>query len=179
MSAKTSQELFYHVWTTAWGPIGAVSGPGGIRRLVLPHYQRNDLAELLAWEHPLAVADEGHFARLMQLTRDYFNAAVVDFAEVKCLLPAEKTFAGRVLRACRGIPYAQTRSYLELAKMVSQPDAARAVAGTMSRNPLPLIVPCHRVMYADGRAGGFSAPGGIELKQRMLDLERTVAGRAP
>lgn len=171
MAKWTKAASFYHVWTTAWGPIGAASTPAGICRVVLPHYQRNDLAELLAWEHPGAADDEGPFARLMQLTREYFNAGRVDFAEVQCDLPGEGTFLGCVLRACRTIPHSQTRSYLELAKMIRRPDAARAVAAAMSRNPVPLVAPCHRVTYSDGRLGGFSSPGGTKLKQRMLDLE--------
>ena len=55
--------------------------------------------------------------------------------------------------------------------MIDRPDSARAVATAMSKNALPLVVPCHRVVYADGRPGGFSAAGGPELKERMLRLE--------
>jgi len=178
MSENGSGRLVYCVWATAWGPIGAVAGGRGIRRVVLPHYQFDDLVKLLAWEHPGAVRDDGAFERFIQLTRDYFNAKRVDFAGIACDLPGESTFAGKVLRACRLIPYGQTRTYLSLAKTIAREDAARAVAAALGRNPVPLVIPCHRVTYSDGRPGGFSAEGGVDLKRRMLDMERRAGGNA-
>jgi methylated-DNA-[protein]-cysteine S-methyltransferase len=77
-----------------------------------------------------------------------------------------------VLAACRKIPYGQTRSYGAIAKEIDAPDAARAVASALGKNPIPLVVPCHRVVYSDGRAGGFSSPGGVDLKLRMLAIEK-------
>jgi methylated-DNA-[protein]-cysteine S-methyltransferase len=172
MTTKTTQDLYYSAWATAWGPIGAVMGAGGLRRLVLPHYQLKDLLALLAWEHPGAAKDDKPFEGLVERTRDYFNGKNVDFGEVVCDLPGEGTLGGLVLRACRKIPYGQSRSYHILAETIGRPDAARAVAGALGKNNIPLVVPCHRVTYADGRLGGFSAPGGTDLKQRMLNLER-------
>jgi methylated-DNA-[protein]-cysteine S-methyltransferase len=172
MPQEEADSLFYGVWATAWGPMGAAGGAAGLRRVVLPHYMPDQLAELLAWEHPGAARDEKLFERLIQLTRDYFNGKAVDFGEVACDLPPAGSFAGMVLRACRTIPYGQTRSYSSLAEQIGRPDAARAVAAALGKNPIPLVVPCHRVTYADGRLGGFSAEGGVELKRRMLDLER-------
>lgn len=173
MSGKKSKDLAFAVWATAWGPMGGVIGASGIRRIVLPHYQVNDLLELLAWEHPGAARDEKPFERLIGLSRDYFNARGADFGEIPCELPG--AFAGAVLGACRRIPYGQTRSYGSLAEQISSPDAARAVAAALGKNPIPLVVPCHRVIYADGRAGGFSAQGGVELKKRMLGLEKRTS----
>jgi methylated-DNA-[protein]-cysteine S-methyltransferase len=135
-----------------------------------------DLVELLAWQHRAAKRDAAPFEQLRQLSRDYFNGLAVDFTTVACELPRPDTFAGAVYRACREIPYARTMSYSALARRTGRPDAARAVATAMSRNPVALVVPCHRVIYADGRPGGFSAAGGVALKQRMLDLERRAAG---
>jgi methylated-DNA-[protein]-cysteine S-methyltransferase len=176
MNAKRDDSLSFDVWATAWGPMGAVASPAGLRRVVLPHYAFGDLVDLLAWEHPGAARSEAPFEALIRLSRDYFNARAVNFDEVLCDLPKESTFAGIVLRACRQIPYARTMSYSQLAMQIGREDAARAVATAMGKNPVPLVVPCHRVTYADGRAGGFSAPGGPELKQRMLDLEEKGGG---
>ena len=172
MSAKRAKDLYSAVWPTAWGPIGAVCGAGGLSRLVLPHYQRDDLKQLLAWEHPGAVEDRGRFERLIELTGAYFNARRVDFDEIECDLPACETLGGAVARAARRIPFGQTRSYGDIAREIGRAEAARAVAAALGRNRIPLVVPCHRVTYADGRPGGFSAPGGPELKQRMIDMER-------
>ena len=72
MTNENDSRLSYAVWATAWGPMGGLTGPAGLRRIVLPHYQVDQLAELLAWEHPGAVRDEDEkpFERLIQLTRD-------------------------------------------------------------------------------------------------------------
>jgi methylated-DNA-[protein]-cysteine S-methyltransferase len=172
MTTKTTKDLYYSAWATAWGPMGAVMGEAGLRRIVLPHYPLQDLLALLAWEHPGTVKDDKPFDALTALTRDYFNGKGVDFSEVLCDLPGEGTLGGLVLRACRKIPYGRTLSYHALAETIRRPDAARAVAGAMGKNGIPLVVPCHRVTYADGRLGGFSAPGGVDVKKRMLDLER-------
>ncbi len=171
MVTSDSRDKYYAAWATAWGPIGAVAGPARIRRLVLPHYRMKDLRELLAWEHPAAAADEGPFERLIELSRDYFNARSVDFRQIECDLPPESSFSGKVYRACRQIAHGQTMSYSALGREIRREDSARAVATAMSKNPIPLIVPCHRVIHANGTPGGFSAEGGVALKVRMLELE--------
>ena len=176
MASKTTSNgpTFYFAWATAWGPMGAVAGAGGLRRVVLPHYALKDLEQLLAWEHPGALKSEQPFERLMSLTRDYFNARPADFGGLACELPSEKTFGGLVLRACRDIPAGRTMSYHLLAEKINRPDAARAVAAALGKNSIPLVIPCHRVIYANGDLGGFSAEGGLPLKQRMLDLEKRM-----
>jgi methylated-DNA-[protein]-cysteine S-methyltransferase len=172
MAKKKDQPGFHSVWSTAWGPVGAVAGEdGALRRFVLPHYQANDLADLLAWEHPGTVRDLGPFERIIELTRAYFNATSVDFDDVECEMPGEGTFGGKVLRACRTIRYGQTTNYGGLAKLIGQPDASRAVAAALGKNDIPLVIPCHRVTYSGGDLGGFSAAGGVEIKRRMLALE--------
>jgi methylated-DNA-[protein]-cysteine S-methyltransferase len=154
--------------------MGAAAGAGGICRIVLPHYQLDELEALMAWEHPQASASRGPFESLIEQVRAYFNRQPSDFSSLPLDLPGPGTFAGKVYRACAAIPFGQTRSYRELALEIARPDAARAVATTMGKNSLPLVIPCHRVIYSDGRAGGFSAEGGTDLKQRMLAHE---AGR--
>lgn len=168
----TSKTLYYAAWATAWGPMGAVMSEQGLARVVLPHYSMQDLVALLAWEHPGAVRDERPFETLIARCRDYFNGRPAEFGDIACELPAETTLGGLVLRACRTIGYGQTRSYHIVSEMIGRADAARAVAGALGKNALPLVVPCHRVTYADGRLGGFSAPGGVDLKTRMLAMER-------
>lgn len=177
MPARKRQATAYAVWPTAWGPMGAATVARGICRVELPHYPANPLRELLAWEFPGAAQDEAPFEQLVALSREYFNGKGADFASIACELPGEGSFAGKVLRACRAIPYGRTQSYHALAESIGRPDAARAVAAALGANPVPLVVPCHRVTYADGRIGGFSAAGGEELKRRMLELERGAAGR--
>ena len=80
-------------------------------------------------------------------------------------------FRRAVYVATRVIPAGTTRSYGEVARAIGQPDGARDVGAALARNPFPVIVPCHRVVAANGALTGFSAPGGRETKRRMLELE--------
>jgi methylated-DNA-[protein]-cysteine S-methyltransferase len=80
-------------------------------------------------------------------------------------------FRREVYAATREIPAGTTRSYGEVARAIGRPDAAREVGAALARNPCPIIVPCHRVVAANGALHGFSAPGGLETKRRMLELE--------
>ncbi len=80
-------------------------------------------------------------------------------------------FQRRVIAACRQIPWGQTCSYGELAKAAGNPGAARAVGTVMSKNPVPLIVPCHRVLAAGGKLGGYSARQGLSMKRRLIEME--------
>ncbi len=82
----------------------------------------------------------------------------------------------KVWDALARIPFGETRSYAEVAEMVGRPGAARAVGGANGCNRVPLVVPCHRVISADGSLGGFS--GGLHLKQRLLEHERRFSSRA-
>ena len=79
------------------------------------------------------------------------------------------------MTACRDIRFGQTVSYGRLAEMAGKPGAARAVGRALAKNPLPLIIPCHRVICANGKIGGFSAPGGVTLKKRLLQLEQEAS----
>ncbi len=80
-------------------------------------------------------------------------------------------FRRAVYAATRDIPAGTTRSYGELARAIGRPDGARDVGTALARNPFPIIVPCHRVVAANGALTGFSAPGGLQTKRRMLELE--------
>ena len=80
-------------------------------------------------------------------------------------------FRRAVYAATRDIPAGTTRSYGEVARAIGRPDGARDVGTALARNPFPIIVPCHRVVAANGALTGFSAPGGLETKRRMLELE--------
>jgi methylated-DNA-[protein]-cysteine S-methyltransferase len=80
-------------------------------------------------------------------------------------------FRRRVYAATRAVGPGQTATYGEIARTIGAPGAARAVGAALGQNPYPIIVPCHRVLAADGSLHGFSAPGGIRTKRRMLEIE--------
>jgi len=80
-------------------------------------------------------------------------------------------FQQRALKAAQEIPYGQVKSYARLADDIGQPKASRAVGGAMAGNPMPIIIPCHRVVAADGRLTGYSGSGGLATKAWLLGLE--------
>lgn len=102
---------------------------------------------------------------------DYAAGVPDDFRDVPIHRPDLTPFGHRVMVQLRQVGYGQTVSYGELAERAGSPRAARAVGRVMATNLIPLILPCHRVVGSAGKLGGFSAPQGIDLKRRMLDLE--------
>ena len=100
----------------------------------------------------------------------YAEGQADDFADVRVWSEHWTPFQRRVLDCCRRIPYGQTQSYAELAIAAGSPGAARAVGRTMATNPIPLVIPCHRVVGSGGDLCGFSAFGGLDAKRRLLAL---------
>jgi methylated-DNA-[protein]-cysteine S-methyltransferase len=100
-----------------------------------------------------------------------------DFADIQVDLTHLSTFQRRVLSRCRSISWGCTKTYGELAAECGSPGAARAVGGAMARNPIPLIIPCHRIVAANGGIGGFSAPQGTSMKKQLLAMERCSSER--
>ena len=172
MAKSKSNDKWFTVFTTAWGPMGVVASEAGITRVALPHYAMKDLKELLAWEHQGATESEAPFVAFIEQCRAFFQGELPDFSAVPVALPSPGAFFGKVYRACMAIPYGSTRSYKELSMTLGSADGARAVATALSKNPTPLIVPCHRVIYSHGGAGGFSAEGGVAVKTKLLELEK-------
>lgn len=101
----------------------------------------------------------------------YFAGKLQQFS-VPVVITHMTAFQQRVLQACRQIPYADHCSYGELARQIGSPQAARAVGGALGANQVPLIIPCHRVLAANGKLTGFSAAGGIAMKDWLLRFER-------
>jgi methylated-DNA-[protein]-cysteine S-methyltransferase len=86
------------------------------------------------------------------------------------LAPLGTAFQRRVWSALQEIPYGETRSYLDIARSIGSPKAVRAVGGANGRNPIAVVIPCHRVIAADGSLGGYG--GGLDRKRLLLDLEQ-------
>lgn len=110
-------------------------------------------------------------AAIMEKIRKHLQGEVQDFRGITVSLDSVEPFARQVYEATREIPTGQTRTYGEIAKALGQPAAAQEVGQALSKNPVPIIVPCHRVAAAGGKPGGFSAPGGRATKAKLLALE--------
>jgi O-6-methylguanine DNA methyltransferase len=115
---------------------------------------------------------------LVRRLQAYAEGVPMDFGDILLDIGRLTTFQRTVLQHCRGIPYGRTMTYGQLAGLAGAPRAARAVGNCMAANPVPLLVPCHRVLPASGGCGSYSAPGGARLKQQLLALEALGVARA-
>ena len=118
---------------------------------------------------------------IIRRVRQHLEGAAQDFRDVIVELGTIGEFAARVYQATREIPAGQTATYGELARALGQPGSARAVGQALGKNPIPLIIPCHRVLAAGGKPGGFSAYGGRATKAKMLAIEgaKSSVGEIP
>jgi methylated-DNA-[protein]-cysteine S-methyltransferase len=171
----------YSLFATAIGTCAIAWGPQGITGVSLPEAQETRLRARFktrypeAEEAPPSPAIARTIARIQALLRgecDDLHDVGLDDAEV----PA---FNKRVYDIARRIPSGATRTYGEIASELGDPLLAREVGQALGRNPFPIIVPCHRVVAAGGKTGGFSATGGVETKFRMLAIERAKTHNAP
>ena len=121
---------------------------------------------------PAWVADAAPFADAVAQLRAYFDGTLREFDLP--LAPRGTEFQNRVWSALREIPYGQTCSYRDIAESIGAPKAVRAVGLANGRNPISVIVPCHRVVGANGALTGYG--GGLPNKQLLLELERRTAG---
>ena len=111
-------------------------------------------------------------AEAIAAAKRYFDGEATDFSGIELDLGEQGAFLEQVYAAARRVGWGQTTTYGALAKALGAgPEAARDVGQAMARNPVPLIIPCHRVLAAGGKIGGFSAPGGAATKIYMLQLE--------
>ena len=166
------ETIRYAVFRTKWGYFGLAGTDKALLRTCLPVSQPGKAKRCLLKGLP-AKCDRTLFNTLQRQIIAYFEGTYVDFdRNIPIVLDGFSQFAGRVLTACRNIRFGQTLTYGQLAKKAGNPTAARAIGRVMASNPLPLIIPCHRVICSDGRIGGFSARGGTKLKNRLLQLER-------
>jgi methylated-DNA-[protein]-cysteine S-methyltransferase len=111
------------------------------------------------------------FPELRERLQDYFQGARVDFQDIALNLPQLTAFQSRVIQALQQVGYGELITYGELASKAGSPRAARAVGTVMAGNRIPVLIPCHRVVAAGGKLGGFSAPQGTSLKAHLLQLE--------
>jgi methylated-DNA-[protein]-cysteine S-methyltransferase len=173
------ESIGFALFETVIGACGIAWGPGGIVGIQLP--ERGEAATIVRLGRrfpdarrtsppPAIAAAIGRIAAFLAGGQDGFEDVPLD-------LGAVGAFERAVYRETRAIPAGQTATYGEIAARIGGPgagyDAAlpRAVGQALGRNPWPIVIPCHRVTAADGRIGGFSAPGGRATKLKLLEIE--------
>jgi methylated-DNA-[protein]-cysteine S-methyltransferase len=152
-------------YTRVDSPLGKILIAGDDAGLRLIDFQRGRSA---AGAHAQWRQGGGSLLRAAQQLEAYFAGKLERF-DLE-LAPEGTAFQRAVWDALRGIPYGETISYGELARRVGKPNASRAVGAANGRNPLPIVIPCHRVIGANGSLTGYG--GGLEIKRALLDLER-------
>ncbi len=128
------------------------------------------LMQLVAEHQPASLSDKDGLATARAQLREYLCGVRTQFSlplDLNQITDFQRLFLKTVAR----VPYGVTRSYGEIAAQIGRPRAARAVGQANSRNPLPMVIPCHRVIAADGSLGGYSGAGGPRTKLRLLSLE--------
>jgi methylated-DNA-[protein]-cysteine S-methyltransferase len=153
--------MYWHETESPVGRLLLAGGTGALRRV---HFQAgpHPLRVPSGWQH-----DPAPFADVLAQLEEYFAGARNMFT--LRLAPAGTPFQLAVWSALQAIPYGETVSYSELARRLGRPGSARAVGLANGANPLPIIVPCHRVIGADGALTGFG--GGLGIKRALLSLE--------
>ena len=158
----------YAVIETGMGWVGILGSEDGLRQIVLS--QASPQAVIYTFDEHLegATNDISLFGDLPKRLIAYFNGEVVTFPDHLDLADATP-FQCSVWQIVRSIPYGQTESYARVAQQIGKPQGVRAVGQALARNPLPIVVPCHRVIGAGGEIGGFSY--GSEMKQQLRQME--------
>jgi methylated-DNA-[protein]-cysteine S-methyltransferase len=160
--------LKYTIADVGAGWVGLLASDSGLLKVTLPQDSAGEAERLLGAGMKEAVRSDRFFADLTGRLKSYFAGQSVAFND-RLDLSGATAFQGEVWRLARLIPYGQTRSYGWLAERLGKAGAGRAVGQALGRNPLPVIVPCHRVVAKDGRLGGYS--GGLARKKLLLKLE--------
>jgi methylated-DNA-[protein]-cysteine S-methyltransferase len=164
----------YLIFETAGGFCGIAWSAGGITRFQLPTPSADATERLLLRRIPGARrgTPPAEVVEAVAAVSRYFAGKPTDFSRFTLDLGEQEPFFAQIYEAARRVGWGETTTYGSLAKELGAgPEAARDVGQAMARNPVALIIPCHRVLAAGGKIGGFSAPGGSETKLRMLELE--------
>lgn len=166
----------YVIFETKWGYFGLAGTESVLCRTCLAAPKRRTTERHLLRDLSGAQFDGAYFKSLQRQIAAYYEGIRVNFGpEIPVSLDGFRTFGASVLRTCRQLQFGQTIAYGGLASKSGRPGASRAAGSALARNPIPLIIPCHRVLRTDGGLGGFSAPGGLTVKKKMLELERRTA----
>lgn len=162
----------FALFSCQFGAGAVISSEQGVIEVIPPFGMRTavELQASIISRYPDILLDNGHAKTAADELDAYFSGYLKSFS-VPLDLHHLSSFATEVCRYVMGIPYGEVRSYGQVAAAVGSRGAARGVGAVMAANRLPIIIPCHRVVAADGSMRGYSAEGGIATKMQLLLLE--------
>jgi methylated-DNA-[protein]-cysteine S-methyltransferase len=156
---------------TPLSPLWLAMSPRGLVAVEIQANRETIIHQLERRGYSQFILDASRLAEAAQQLSDYLAGLRQTF-ELPIDWSVMRPFQQSALQATLAIPYGQTRTYREIASQLGKPRAARAVGRAEATNPLPLVIPCHRVVGSDGKLHGYGAPGGIKTKAWLLELER-------
>jgi methylated-DNA-[protein]-cysteine S-methyltransferase len=173
--------ISHRVFDTPIGHGGIAWDERGVVGLQLPEPDAARVHTRLRRRFPGSLESEppAEVAHAIEGIRALLGGAAVDLSDVCLNMDAIEPFEQRVYEVARTIPAGQTLTYGQIATRLGDRLLARDVGQALGRNPFPIVVPCHRVLAASGKLGGFSAPGGVATKQRLLEIEYANASWQP
>lgn len=167
-------EVIVSIFPTEIGWMGVVGRVNVVRSVLVGHSSAASVRKAVQKREGKLKEGDWH-PHLREALQDYAQGQQVNFDEFELRLPDRTLFRDKVLAATRRLAYGQTTTYGDLARQVGHPRAARAVGTVMSSNRFPILIPCHRVLAAGSKLGGYTCPAGTDLKQRLLEMECPVS----
>jgi methylated-DNA-[protein]-cysteine S-methyltransferase len=162
-------DVAYAMVDSPFGPLLLAATPRGLVKVSLPGYDPEEtLEELAARVSPRVLEAPGQLDPVRRELDLYFDGKLTEF-DLPLDWQLSRDFRRRALRAIDRIPYGQTRSYTEIARSAGNERAVRAAGTACGSNPIPIVVPCHRVLRSGGALGGYG--GGLPMKEALLKLE--------
>jgi methylated-DNA-[protein]-cysteine S-methyltransferase len=167
----------FALFDTPIGPCAIVWGPRGIKGLQLPDRTAAATHARVQrrWPNAVEAAPPPAVRHAIERIGVLLQGTAIDLSDIVVDLEAVPDFHRRVYEVARTIRPGETLTYGEIAKRLGVPHESREVGQALGRNPIAIIVPCHRVLGADGKMGGFSAVGGVTTKRRILEIEGAAA----
>jgi methylated-DNA-[protein]-cysteine S-methyltransferase len=162
-------DVAYAIVDSPFGQIKLAATPRGLVSVGLPNQEEESFLNRLATGiSPRVLENPGRLDEARRELDRYFDGKLTDF-DLPLDWQLTRGFRRKVLRQTAKIPFGQTRSYMEMATRAGSPRAVRAAGSALGSNPIPIVVPCHRVLRTGGALGGYG--GGLPMKQALLELE--------
>lgn len=171
----------YHVFETPLGWLGIAWSEKGLTQLQLPSHDRTATERRLQRRTIDGVESDppAWVAEIVEILKRYAAGEQVDFSSVPVDLAGIDAFRLAIYDAARKLAFGETTTYGELAARAGYPGEARDTGQALGQNPVPIVVPCHRILAAGNKIGGFSAPGGSATKEKLLNMEGVRVGPPP